>query len=73
MVKSKITNKEYDPSKAIYIPNVIQAQKYLSYLGPEYLYDVLWTSAHRKDAIVFVFKKCPETKLAKELWDNHAL
>jgi len=71
--KSPITGKTYESSQAIYITNMLQAQRYLEHLGPEYLYDILWTSTKRKDAIVFVFTKCPETKRAKELWDQHAL
>jgi hypothetical protein len=52
---------------------MLQAQKYLAHLGPEYLLDILYTGTHRKDSLVFVFKKCPETRKAKELWDNHEL
>lgn len=73
MVKSKITGKEYAESDAIYIANMLQAQRYLSYLGPEYLLDILYSGTYRKDSLVFVFKKCPETRKAKELWDNHEL
>lgn len=73
MVKSMITGKEYVESDAIYIVNLLQAQRYLSYLGPEYLLDILYTGTKRKDSLVFVFKRCPETRKAKELWDNHEL
>lgn len=73
MVKSMITGKEYVESDAIYIVNLLQAQRYLSYLGPEYLLDILYTGTRRKDSLVFVFKRCPETRKAKELWDNHEL
>ena len=73
MVKSMITGKEYVESDAIYIVNLLQAQRYLSYLGPEYLLDILSTGTKRKDSLVFVFKRCPETRKAKELWDNHEL
>ena len=73
MVKSKITGKEYAESDAIYIANMLQAQRYLSYLGPEYLLDILYSGTYRKDSLVFVFKRCPETRKAKELWDNHEL
>ena len=68
MVKSMITGKEYVESDAIYIVNLLQAQRYLSYLGPEYLLDILYTGTKRKDSLVFVFKRCPETRKAKELW-----
>lgn len=73
MVKSQITGKIYDSSTCIHISNMLQAQRYLSYLGPEYLLDILYTGTKRKDSLVFVFKKCPETRKAKELWDNHEL
>lgn len=73
MVKSMITGKEYDENDAIYLTNLLQAQKYLSYLGPEYLLDILYTDTKRKDALVFVFKRCLETRKAKELWDNYEL
>lgn len=73
MVKSMITGKEYAESEAIYVTNMLQAQKYLSALGPEYLLDILYTGTYRKDSLVFVFKRCLETRKAKELWDNHKL
>ena len=73
MIRSTITGKEYDEMNCIYVTNMIQCQKYLSYLGPEFLLDILYTGTKRKDSLVFVFKKCKETKIAKELWDNHKL
>jgi hypothetical protein len=73
MVKSKITGKEYDESNCVYITNVLQVQKYLENLGPEYLLDILYTGTYRKDSLVFVFKRCAETRKAKELWDKHEL
>lgn len=73
MVKSPITGKEYDEASCIYISNMLQSQRYLSLLGPEYLLDILYTGTYRRDSLVFVFKKCPETKRAKELWDAHKL
>ena len=73
MIKSPITGKEYDESSCIYISNMLQSQKYLSLLGPEYLLDILYTGTQRRDSLVFVFKKCPETRRAKELWDAHEL
>jgi hypothetical protein len=73
MVKSMITGKEYTELDAIYITNMQQAQKYLSFLGPEYLLDILYTGTYRKDSLVFVFKRCAETRKAKELWDAHEL
>jgi hypothetical protein len=71
--KSPITQKVYDPDFCVNITNMLQAKRYLSYLGPEYLLDVLYTGTKREDCLVFVFKKCPETRKAKELWDNHEL
>ena len=73
MVQSPITGKAYDVSDCVHIANMLQAQRYLSYLGPEYLLDILYTGTRRKDSLVFVFKKCPETRKAKELWDAHEL
>lgn len=73
MVKSMITGREYNEQDAVYVTNMLQAQRYLSYLGPEYLLDILYTGTYRKDTLVFVFKKCAETRKAKELWDNHEL
>lgn len=73
MVRSPITGQVYNEEDGIYITNMIQCQKYLSYLGPEYLLDILYTGTKRKDSLVFVFKRCKETRLAKELWDEHKL
>ena len=73
LVKSKITGREYSESDCIYVSNMLQCQKYLSFLGPEYLLDILYTGTYRRDSLVFVFKKCPETRKAKELWDAHEL
>ena len=73
LVKSKITGREYNESECIYVSNMLQCQKYLSFLGPEYLLDILYTGTYRRDSLVFVFKKCPETRRAKELWDAHEL
>lgn len=73
MIKSQVTQKVYDPSNCVHISNMLQARRYLSYLGPEYLLDVLYTDTRRDDSLVFVFKKCPETRKAKELWDAHEL
>ena len=73
MVKSMITGKEYAEDNCVYITNMLQAQKYLYNLGPEYLLDILYTGTQRKDSLVFVFERCQETRRAKELWDNHEL
>ena len=73
MVKSMITGREYVENNCIYVSNMLQAQKYLSYLGPQYLLDILYTGTRKKDTLVFVFERCAETRKAKELWDNHEL
>lgn len=74
MITSKITGKTYEPgSGCLYLTNMLQVKRYLEYLGPDFLLDVLWTSEKRPDALVFVWKKCPETRDAKILWDQHKL
>ena len=73
LVKSMITGREYVENNCIYVSNMLQAQKYLSYLGPQYLLDILYTGTRKKDTLVFVFERCAETRKAKELWDNHEL
>jgi hypothetical protein len=74
MITSKITGKSYEQgADCIYLTNMLQAKKYLEYLGPEFLLDILWSSEHRPDALVFVWKKCDETRQAKILWDQHRL
>lgn len=73
MVKSPITMREYNPSDAIYITTALQAKQYLCYLGPEFFLDILYSGTKREDCLVFVFKRCPETRKAKELWDKHEL
>ena len=73
MVKSPITNREYDENNCVYVTNMLQVQKYLSYLGTKYLLDILYAGTYRKDSLVFVFERCAETRKAKELWDKHEL
>lgn len=73
MIKSLITGREYVENNCVYVTNMLQAQKYLAHLGPQYLLDILYTGTHRKDSLVFVFMRCPETRKAKELWDRHEL
>lgn len=73
MITSKITGKTYDPSDGVYISNPLQCQKYFKYLGEDLFLDILYTSYKKEDALVFVWKKCPETKQAKVLWDKHEL
>ena len=74
MKTSKLTGKTYDESSAIYMTNPRQNQAYAKYLGGwEHFLDMLFTSEQREDALVFVWKKCPETAKAKRLWDNHEI
>lgn len=73
MITSKITGKVYEPSEAVYLTNPIQCQRYFKFLGSEPFLDILFTSEKREDALVFVWKKCPETREAKQKWDNHEL
>ena len=73
MITSEITHKSYEPGNCIFISNVLQAQRYLEYLGAEYLLDIIWQSEVKNNCIVFVFPRCPQTKRAKELWDQHLL
>jgi hypothetical protein len=74
MITSKVTGKSYEPARdCVFLTNPLQCQKYFQYLGAELFLDILYTSEKRPDALVFVWKKCPETQLAKRLWDNHEL
>ena len=73
MITSKITGKAYEPSDAIYLTNPLQCQRYFKLLGDELFLDILFTSEKREDALVFVWKRCPETKEAKQMWDKHLL
>jgi hypothetical protein len=71
---SKLTGKTYDESEALYMTNPRQNQAYAKYLGGwEYFLDMLFTSEKKEDALVFVWKRCPETAKAKRLWDNHEI
>ena len=73
MITSKITGKTYEPSDCVYLTNMLQVKKYLEHLGPDYMLDILFSSEHRPDALVFVWKKCDATRQAKQKWDNHEL
>ena len=46
---------------------------YLRTLGTDAFLDILYESSKRDDALVFVWKKCPETRDAKIKWDQHLL
>lgn len=73
MIKSEVTKKTYEPGNCVFISNTLQAQRYLEYLGPEFLLDIIWNSEVRENCIVFVFPRCPETRQAKLLWDQRKL
>ena len=73
MLKSEITKKVYEPGNAIYISNVLQATRYLEYLGSEYLLDIVWDKEDKDRCLRFVFPRCAETARAKQLWDQHLL
>ena len=74
MRTSTLTGKTYDEVEAIYMTNPRQNQAYAKYLGGwEFFLDMLFTSDKKEDALVFVWKKCPETREAKIKWDNHEL
>jgi hypothetical protein len=73
MITSKITGRSYDPADAIYITNPVQCQRYFKHLGSDLFLDILYTSEKREDALVFVWKRCSETKKVKIMWDNHEL
>ena len=75
MIKSRITGKEYEPGNehCVYFSNMLQCAKYFKTIGEEFFLDILYASKKGEDALVFVWKKCPETRAAKELWDQHKL
>ena len=73
MITSKITGKSYEPSDAVYLTNPLQCQRYFKLLGDKLFLDILFTSEKREDALVFVWKRCPETREAKIKWDNHEI
>lgn len=73
MRTSKITGKTYSENEAVFLTNPVQCQRYFKYLGDEYFLDILYTSERREDALVYVWKKSPETADAKRKWDQHLL
>ena len=73
IIQSIITGKSYSMSDCVFLTNPIQCQRYFQYLGPEYFLDILYASEKRPDCLVFVWKKCPETREAKIKWDQHEL
>ena len=73
MIKSELTGKIYSPSECVFISNPTQCAKYCKFLGTKLLMDIIISSEKREDALVYVWKKTPETARAKELWDKHEL
>ena len=73
MIKSEITKKTYEPGNCVFISNILQATRYLEYLGAEYLLDIIWDGDDRDRYLRFVFPRCAETRQAKLLWDQHLL
>lgn len=73
MIKSEITGKMYEPSTAIYITNQLQNARYIEYLGFDCLLDIILSDKSTPKMLAFAWKRCPETKRAKELWDEHKL
>ena len=73
MITSEVTKRSYEPGNCIYISNMLQAQRYLEYLGASFLYDIIWNSEVNERCLVFVFPRCPETAQAKKLWDQRLL
>lgn len=73
MIKSEITKKVYEPGNAVFISNVLQATRYLEYLGADYLLDIIWDGEDRDRCLRFVFPRNSETAKAKALWDQHLL
>lgn len=73
MIKSELTGKSYSPSECVFISNPTQCAKYCKLLGTELLMDIIVSSERREDALVYVWKKSPETREAKRLWDNREI
>jgi hypothetical protein len=73
MKTSKITGKQYDESRVVYLSNFQQCFKYFEALQGDKFLDIIWTSEKRPDTLVFVWEKCPETARLKELWDQKLL
>ena len=70
MVRSKITNLEYNPDKVAYIANMKQAYLYLR--NDARLRDILYSDT-KANALVFVFEKDKKLRELYELWNQHEL
>lgn len=73
MIKSEVTGKNYEPSECVFISNPTQCAKYYKLLGSELFMDIIISSEKHEDALVYVWKKTPETAEAKRKWDQHLL
>ena len=76
MIKSKITNKEYNPdnSNVLYLTNLQQVYKMLNAdeRVVDLLMDVLYTNT-KKNCLVFVFKRDPLMSGLYQKWQAHEL
>ena len=70
MVRSKITNLEYNPDKVAYILNMKQVYLYMR--NGAKLLDILHSDT-KANALVFVFEKNEQLKKLYELWNQHEL
>ena len=70
---SKILGKYYDTENAVYVSNMLQAQRYLKNGAVEDFVDILFTGTRREDSLVFVFNKTPLVKELYRKWQAHEL
>ena len=74
MIKSRITNKEYNPdnSSVVYLTNLVQCYKYLQNGAEVDLVDILYNNT-KNDCLVFVFNKSELIKNLYKEWQEHNL
>ena len=71
---SKVTGRQFDPAKVIYITNPKQHFAYARYLGGWQYFIDMDPSSDKQDGMgVFLWEKCDATREAKIKWDNHEL
>ena len=70
MVRSKVTNLEYNPDKVAYILHMKQVYLYMR--NGATLLDILYSDT-KANALVFVFEKNEQLKKLYELWNQHEL
>ena len=76
MVKSKVRNKEYDPTNVVYITKLNQYVKYMANGADSYLVDIYYDPNLRSDyreKMVYVFEKNDVTAALKKQWDERTL